>query len=52
MQRLLTADHPEAEKVVLVTDNLNTQHGSWLDIAEIELSTAARQCLVSVHAMN
>src|SRR6476659_7060387 len=65
--------HPEAEKVVLVMDNLNThrlaslyaafppeqarriaeklevhhtpKHGSWLNLAEIELSVLARQCL-------
>jgi hypothetical protein len=65
--------HAEAEKVVLVTDNLNThkpaslyetfppeqarriaeriewhytpKHGSWLDMAEIELSVLSRQCL-------
>jgi hypothetical protein len=65
--------HAEAEKIVLVTDNLNThkpaslyeafppeqarriaeriewhytpKHGSWLDMAEIELSVLARQCL-------
>jgi hypothetical protein len=65
--------HAEAEKVVLVTDNLNThkpaslyeafppeqarriaeriewhytpKHGSWLDLAEIELSVLSRQCL-------
>jgi DDE superfamily endonuclease len=64
---------PEAEKVVLVMDNLNThrlaslyeafpperarriadrleihhtpKHGSWLNMAEIELSVLARQCL-------
>jgi hypothetical protein len=64
---------PEAEKVVLVMDNLNTpklaslyeafppdvarrlaeqlevhytpKHGSWLNIAEIELSALAGQCL-------
>jgi hypothetical protein len=64
---------PEAEKVVLVMDNLNTHrlaslyeafpperarriadrleihhtpvHGSWLNMAEIELSVLARQCL-------
>ncbi|WP_051772756.1 IS630 family transposase [Saccharothrix sp. NRRL B-16314] len=73
VERLLTVDYPEAEKVVLVMDNLNThtiaslyeafdpatafalarrleihhtpKHGSWLNIAEIELSTLARQCL-------
>jgi hypothetical protein len=65
--------HAEAEKVVLVTDNLNThkaaslyeafpperarriaeriewhytpKHGSWLNMAEIELSALSRQCL-------
>ena len=65
--------HPDAEKVVLVCDQLNThhpaslyetfppaeakrivnkleihytpKHGSWLNIAEIELSILARQCL-------
>jgi hypothetical protein len=65
--------YPEAEKIVLVMDNLNThklaslyeafpperarriaerfevhhtpKHGSWLNVAEIELSVLARQCL-------
>jgi hypothetical protein len=65
--------YPEAERVVLVMDNLNThklaslyeafppeqarriaerievhhtpRHGSWLNVAEIELSVLARQCL-------
>src|SRR5512147_883242 len=65
--------HAEAEKVVLVQDNLNThklaslyeafppeearrlcdrlevhytpKHGSWLDMAEIELGILQRQCL-------
>jgi hypothetical protein len=65
--------HPEAEKLVLVMDNLNThkpaslyeafppdqarriaerleihytpKHGSWLNVAEIELSVLNRQCL-------
>jgi hypothetical protein len=65
--------HEDAEKVVLVMDNLNThkvaslyeafppeqarriaerleihhtpKHGSWLNVAEIELSVLARQCL-------
>jgi hypothetical protein len=73
IERLLTHDHPDAETVVLVMDNLNThgigslyeafepakafslaqrlelhptpKHGSWLNIAEIELSTLTRQCL-------
>ena len=70
---LLDEQYPEAEKVVLVMDNLNThtlsslyeafppdeafrlaqrlelhftpKHGSWLNIAEIELSALAAQCL-------
>ena len=65
--------HEEAERIVLVLDNLNThkvaslyeafpperarriaerleihdtpKHGSWLNMAEIELSVLARQCL-------
>jgi DDE superfamily endonuclease len=65
--------HPDADKIVLVLDNLNThtlaslyeafppdqarriaervevhhtpKHGSWLNVAEIELSVLARQCL-------
>jgi len=65
--------HPEARKVVLVTDNLNThsagslyeafppeqarriaekiewhytpKHGSWLNMAEIELAALSKQCL-------
>ena len=72
--RLLTdVLYPDAEKIVLVMDNLNThniaslyeafepvearrfakkleihytpKHGSWLDMAEMELSVLARQCL-------
>ena len=70
---LLTECYPNAEKVVLVMDNLNThaisslyqafpaplalelakrleihytpKHGSWLNIAEIELSALSIQCL-------
>jgi hypothetical protein len=70
---LVDVHHPEADKVVLVMDNLNThnpgslyeafppteakrladrleihytpKHGSWLNIAEIELSTLSGQCL-------
>ena len=70
---LLDEQYPEAEKVVLVMDNLNThtlsslyeafppneafrlaqrlelhfttKHGSWLNIAQIELSALAAQCL-------
>jgi len=65
--------YPEAERIVLVVDNLNThkpavlyeafpperaraiaakfewhytpKHGSWLNMAEIELSALGRQCL-------
>ena len=72
LQRLV-GTYPEAERVVLVTDNLNThspaclyeafapeearriagkiewhytpEHGSWLNMAEIELSVLSRQCL-------
>jgi len=70
---LLEEDYPQAPKVCLVMDNLNThniaslyaafppekafrlaqrleihytpKHGSWLNIAEIELSVMERQCL-------
>ena len=70
---LLEEDHPQARKVKLVCDNLNTHvedalygafepararallrrleihytpvHASWLNVAEIELSVLARQCL-------
>lgn len=65
--------YPDADKIILVMDNLNThspgslykafpaeearriikrfeihytpKHGSWLDIAEIELNVMTRQCL-------
>lgn len=73
IQELLDVHYPQAEKVVLVMDNLNThtmgslyeafeptearrlaerleihytpKHGSWLNIAETELSVLAMQCL-------
>jgi len=73
VRAMLEERHPNAKKVVLVMDNLNThnvaslyerypagearrlaerleihytpKHGSWLDIAEIELSVLSRQCL-------
>ena len=73
VQWLLEEQYPDAEKVVLVMDNLNThnisslyaafepeiafslmqrleihytpKHGSWLNIAECELSSLGRQCL-------
>lgn len=73
LRELVDVDFPDAEKIVLVMDNLNThspgalyeafppeearrilsrleihytpKHGSWLNIAEIELSVFTRQCL-------
>ena len=70
---LVDLRHPDADKIVLVLDQLNThspaslyaafppteakritdkleihptpKHGSWLNIAEIELSVLSRQCL-------
>ncbi len=73
LRELIDVQYPEAEKIVLVMDNLNThspasfyeafepeearrltekleihytpKHGSWLNMAEIELSVLARQCL-------
>jgi transposase len=73
IKEMLDMRYPEAERVVLVMDNLNThtpaalyeayspeearrllerleihytpKHGSWLNIAEIELSVLGRQCL-------
>lgn len=73
IRELLETDYPQAQKVILVCDNLNThkiaslykmfppqearrlarrleihhtpKHGSWLNIAEIELSVLSRQCL-------
>ncbi len=73
VKELIDVQYPEAEKIVLVMDNLNTHtpssfyevfepaqarrltakleihytpvHGSWLNMAEIELSVLARQCL-------
>ena len=76
MKWLIDDAYPNAEKIVLVMDNLNThtiasfykaftpaeayrlsqkleihytpKHGSWLDIAEIELSALTIQCLLDV----
>jgi hypothetical protein len=73
IHKLLTVHFPNAEKIRLVMDNLNThvigalyeayppetarelvkrleihytpKHGSWLNIAEIELSAMTKQCL-------
>ena len=73
MLKILSGQFPEAEKIVLVQDNLNTpqpsslyevfppeearrlmerfewhytpKHGSWLNMAEIELGILKRQCL-------
>ena len=73
IQELVDAHYPDAERIVLVLDQLNThtpaalyeafppaearrladkleihhtpKHGSWLNMAEIELSVLQRQCL-------
>jgi DDE superfamily endonuclease len=73
VRRLLDEDYPQAKKIKLVCDNLNThgiaslyeafpapeahrlrerleihytpRSGSWLNVAEIELSVLSRQCL-------
>ena len=73
VRSMLTTRYPDAERVVLVMDNLNThgiaslyetfsprearalakrldihytpKHGSWLNMAEIELSVLSSQCL-------
>lgn len=73
IKELVDEEYPEAEKIVLIQDNLNThtgaslyeafdpseakrileklefhytpKHGSWLNMAEIELSHLSRQCL-------
>lgn len=73
MEALLGARYADAEKVILISDNLNThtrgafyeafeakkardlvrriefhytpKHGSWLNIAENELSSMTRQCI-------
>jgi DDE superfamily endonuclease len=73
MRDLVDVHYPDAERIVLMMDNLNThtpaslyaafppeeahrlaaklewhytpKHGSWLNIAEIEFSVLARQCL-------
>jgi hypothetical protein len=73
IKALVDERYPEAERIVLVQDNLNThtpaalyeafppaeakrlidkiewhdtpKHGSWLNMAEIELSALSRQCL-------
>ena len=73
IRELVDVRYPDAERLVLVMDNLNThspaslyeafepaeakrladkleihhtpKHGSWLNVAEIELSVLSRQCL-------
>jgi hypothetical protein len=73
LKELLDVHYPDAERLVLVQDNLNThtpaslyaafppgeakrladrlelhytpKHGSWLNMAEIELAVLAQQCL-------
>jgi hypothetical protein len=73
LRKVVDEDFPNAHKIVLITDNLNThtmwslyqtfppeearrildkiewhytpEHGSWLNMAEIELSVMQQQCL-------
>jgi hypothetical protein len=73
LKALVDEEYPEAERITVVQDNLNThspaslykafepaeaqrilshlefcytpKHGSWLNMAEIELSVLSRQCL-------
>lgn len=73
IKEMVDQDYSEAEKIILIVDNLNThcgaslyeafspaeakrildrieihytpKHGSWLNMAEIELSHLSRQCL-------
>ena len=73
VSEMLNERYPDAKKIILVMDNLNThnissfyeafapeeafriaqrleihhtpKHGSWLNVAEIELSVLKRQCL-------
>ena len=73
IKKLVDEDYPDAKKIILVCDNLNThnisslyqafppsearriwerielhhtpKHGSWLDMAEVELSVFTSQCL-------
>ncbi len=73
LKTLVDVDYPEADKIIVVQDNLNThspaslykafdpleaqrllrrlefchtpKHGTWLNMAEIELSILSRQCL-------
>jgi hypothetical protein len=73
IKEMVDERYPQAERIVLVMDNLNThtpaslyevfppaeakrladklevhytpKHGSWLNVAEIELSVLSRQCL-------
>jgi len=73
IREMVDVDYPQAEKIVLVMDNLNThspsslyeafapeearrildrleihhtpKHGSWLNVAEMEISILNRQCL-------
>jgi len=73
MRELVDVHYPQAERITVVLDNLNThepaslyaafepaearrlveklelvytpKHGSWLNVAEIELSVLSRQCL-------
>src|SRR6266568_2137016 len=42
IDQLLSVDYPHAERIEL---HYTPKHGSWLNIAEIELSRLTRQCL-------
>ena len=45
IKKLVDEDYPDRDRIVLVMDNLNPKHGSWLNMAEIEIGVLARQCL-------
>lgn len=46
---LVDVEYPHAERITLIMDKLEIhhtpKHGSWLNMAEIELSILSRQCL-------
>ena len=49
VRRLVEEDFPQAQRITLVLDKLELvytpKHGSWLNMAELEFSVLARQCL-------
>src|SRR5919199_1661058 len=49
MRELVDVHFPAAERITVVLDKLKfhytPKHGSWLNMAEIELSALSRQCL-------